>query len=648
MPVLLQFQKEPNSENPTQHSSPNLGSIFNNSNSAAAEPNQTSIMNYVPKISQVILKSRVSTPLGPEEALQTVSYEPLRSQLSSWKKGSAFTLDVQLGCWVLERWSLYFEPSGKNELRINEMGEISDGEKVEFVILIQSLYAYIREMPVTDLLQQGEVNRSQLTFQMSITNPLTHDQVFEHFKGIQTRTFNPAEMSFGTFTLAVKFLCAPDVTGLLSPSPTIQLPATEQPPSSLVNRDGEPIDTQNNEAEFEKKFSSLGLFDKILQNERETVPLQSNLTDLETETDYENENQNQNPNIPLQNQTFKRLAKPISIDTRNRQLTFGSPIPSPKSHQSMLNAINHKYLKEKPIQSSSFANLEDGSGLKKSNPIEIDRSNRFKADIFDQIEDDEGSDSARSEEFRPSPRPSASWSRRESFGHELFGSLLGSYEESILNGRMSTTPSKPIEFMAEIGVFGKGKCKSTLKCPPHATYDFMAYFYQLKEHDVPTPYVGTIDLKNVNSIIDPNDGNNLAGSTLSDENQVKTQAHSVKRGSYRIPYKGLLQVIIKNPNKTVVKIFLIPYDVAAMPANTKTFIRQKCYSVEESNVMKYAIHLKMICNEKKKCYLHETVRVVFSHRVPDGSEKLKTVTCQSEEFTPLNDSNLVQFDEDDP
>ena len=72
-------------------------------------------------------------------------------------------------------------------------------------------------------------------------------------------------------------------------------------------------------------------------------------------------------------------------------------------------------------------------------------------------------------------------SRRPSFTSDssplLHASMVGSYEESILRGRMSTTPSKPLDFLAQIGVLGLGKCKSSLKCPAHVTIPFPAVFY---------------------------------------------------------------------------------------------------------------------------------------------------------------------------
>ena len=36
--------------------------------------------------------------------------------------------------------------------------------------------------------------------------------------------------------------------------------------------------------------------------------------------------------------------------------------------------------------------------------------------------------------------------------------------------------------------------------------------------------------------------------------------------------------MIKNPNKTAVKLFLVPYDLSDMEAGQKTFIRQRSYS----------------------------------------------------------------------
>lgn len=194
-------------------------------------------------------------------------------------------------------------------------------------------------------------------------------------------------------------------------------------------------------------------------------------------------------------------------------------------------------------------------------------------------------------------------------------SLVGSFEESLLSGRMSSMPSKSIEFICQIGVLGRD-CKPSLKCPPHWTLLFQATYYQDSLFDqqqaegVGTPYVGTIDLNQDDKI------------------------------GYRIPPKGQLQVVVKNPNKTAVKLFLIPYDFTDMPKNTKTFLRQKSYQEEEQTtnmiggggkntrkhqLLRYAIHLQFCRNEKKRIYLYKSMRIVFANRKADSREKFNIV-----------------------
>jgi len=204
-----------------------------------------------------------------------------------------------------------------------------------------------------------------------------------------------------------------------------------------------------------------------------------------------------------------------------------------------------------------------------------------------------------------------------------FGSFVGSYEESILNGRMSTTPSKPLNFLAQIGVLGLGKCKQSLRCPTHVTLPFPAYFYSVGDYDSPSPYVGQIDLE----------------SALGSQSSKGKKPPPGVGGSYRIPQRGQLQIVIKNPNKTAVKLFLVPYDLRDMEPGTKTFIRQKAYSVgevpdpdlpatpltrqKEKDSLRYLIHLHIVCPSRSRYYIFKAIRVVFANRVPDGKERLR-------------------------
>lgn len=199
----------------------------------------------------------------------------------------------------------------------------------------------------------------------------------------------------------------------------------------------------------------------------------------------------------------------------------------------------------------------------------------------------------------------------------LFGSFVGSYEQSLLNGRMSTFPSKPLWFSLDIGVIGMGNCKSKLKCPQHRSITFPAYYYEFENDALQTtPYVGNVDI----------------------------EGNQHKHG-YRIPFQGQLQVIIKN-QKIPFKIFLIPYDLSDMPLDTKTYLRQKSYLTKDqmpsshpfsfsrttssselhfngNDILQHAIHLQVICTKQKRLYIHHSIRVVFSHRIPD--QKLRVV-----------------------
>ena len=264
--------------------------------------------------------------------------------------------------------------------------------------------------------------------------------------------------------------------------------------------------------------------------------------------------------------------------------------------------------------------------------------------------------------------------RRTSFSSEAsprqHAHMVGSYEESILRGWMSTAPSKPLDFTAQIGVLGKGNCKP--KCPAHVTIPFPAVFYSWSAGngrssvtDDPSPYVGHIDLQHSSSPPESEEPASLRKGINSEsqasqkcaehhatvakqtrrkaKNKTRTSpASAPPQGSYRIPEQGQLQIIIKNPNKTAVKLFLIPYDLSGMEPSTKTFVRQRSYSADPvidspvastspSNpalasgkpTLRYLIHLNICSPSKGRFYLYQQIRVVFANRVPDNKEQLR-------------------------
>ena len=237
-------------------------------------------------------------------------------------------------------------------------------------------------------------------------------------------------------------------------------------------------------------------------------------------------------------------------------------------------------------------------------------------------------------------------------------SMLGSFEESILKGRMSTAPSNPLQFVAKIGVSGKGpSCPPKLQCPAHVTVPFPAVFYNYPSSagsrtisdDSPSPYGGTIDLRQHLEAPDQRRTRNRRA-TVNDVDLSMTEVmpsldvsggpKSKIGGSYRVPQQGQLQIILKNPENTAVKLFLVPYDLEGMLPDTKTFVRQRSFSsgpmienvltdkpiqdpLSSKQFLRYAIHLKFCCIGKGRFYLYDNIRVVFANRVPDGKEQLR-------------------------
>lgn len=279
-------------------------------------------------------------------------------------------------------------------------------------------------------------------------------------------------------------------------------------------------------------------------------------------------------------------------------------------------------------------------------------------------------------------------------------SLVGSYEESLLSGRMSAPSSPPVPFYLKLGVLGVGSdCPPSLRTPKHVTTQFDAVFYDYDLHETGiagrgSPYVGVIDLEKVcvaraiesQKKVDIKDielkkkernqvlgtlfqkATNSAGPLQSSNHHVekvrkKSKSKSKSSGNilpfpgYRIPPKGKLQIIILNPQKTAVKLFLIPYDLTNLNIKQKTFLRYKVFAksaqdkasetesssstnpqnVEESGIppqgsfvkqkgyLLQAAHLQFARPSRNKFYLYGDLRLVFHNRadsnIADMSDK---------------------------
>jgi hypothetical protein len=264
----------------------------------------------------------------------------------------------------------------------------------------------------------------------------------------------------------------------------------------------------------------------------------------------------------------------------------------------------------------------------------------------------------------------SSRARRSSLASDILPNsnapMVGSYEESILRGRMSMNPSRPLDFTAKISVAGKPNGKGHFKCPPHVTVPFQAVFYSYPtsgsgrsiSDDSPSPYVGLIDLENLlphqnpsptrrpsppTSPAEPHENTLAMSGTETRRRRGKRNRRSVSPkcppgGSYQIPQQGHIQVMIKNPHKTAVKVFLVPYDLRGMEPGTKTFIRQSSYSAgpiidmplsarnQDKRTLRYLVHLNICCPARGRFYLYQNIRVVFANRVPDDDEKVTPET----------------------
>merc|ERR1719468_595335 len=143
-------------------------------------------------------------------------------------------------------------------------------------------------------------------------------------------------------------------------------------------------------------------------------------------------------------------------------------------------------------------------------------------------------------------------------------------------------------FYAEIGASGSF-------FPEHATLPVHAAFYQVCEDIAASPYLGVINLGSMG-----------------------------KRG-YKVPNKGTIQVTLFNPNNSVIKMFVVMYDLSDMPPGHRTFLRQRTMYVplisngkneeedcELKSYLRYLIHLRFATSKSGKMYLHTNIKLVFA------------------------------------
>ncbi|KAI1280388.1 Uncharacterized protein HDE_13353 [Halotydeus destructor] len=165
----------------------------------------------------------------------------------------------------------------------------------------------------------------------------------------------------------------------------------------------------------------------------------------------------------------------------------------------------------------------------------------------------------------------------------LRNSLLGNFEESLLNGRLKPA-STVAGFKADIGASGSFY-------PDHLKVPVTVHFYAIhNRNQLTSPYVAHIDLD---------------------------------QGKYRIPSKGVVQVTLFNSLGSAVKIFLVPYNLSEMPPNSQTFIRQRTLflprdasekDVRSTKFLRYLIHLRFMSSKSGKIYLHKDIKAIIYYK----------------------------------
>ncbi|BES97203.1 DUF4210 [Nesidiocoris tenuis] len=150
--------------------------------------------------------------------------------------------------------------------------------------------------------------------------------------------------------------------------------------------------------------------------------------------------------------------------------------------------------------------------------------------------------------------------------------LLGNFEESILGGRLR--PSSVVEdFTADLGASGSFY-------PQHLKLPVTMSFFSIEPHSAPC--LGEMRLG--------------------------------KKG-YTVPPAGTVQLTLLNPLGTVVKMFVVPYDVSDMPTNCHTFVRQRSVSPSSSN--NFLIHLRLRSSKSGRISLWGDVKTLICRRQYD-------------------------------